>query len=753
MKQDNYNQQLEDSEAGTMPSFFCTISSRESKPLFKLQELERLIVHDSLVEARTIEYRHRLAISKDLAREVKVMMPGITASAQMDGSGKELRNLVKCTHWAAVDVDNIPKEQLQEVIQRADADPHVMARYITVSGKGIRLLVSYTTIEDEEVSLLELFDVMIHKIIAYYGQVLGVPADEQCVDITRMCGIAHDPSAYFHWDAEPFTLDLQDLKALYTKKALRDKYAKTGSTRRKRTSLKMVQQAKGVPSMQEAEKHILNLLEKWNLQFESHHHNEYVVAFGKVCVRYGIAEQEAMQYAQEHFSSDYPDTVRVMKQCYKHTERSGTWHFYRKGESYDKHPSVKCIKQWLLMRYEFHHNEVTGFYEIKSRDPLHGKLPHWTRIDDNIENTLWALMDEDGLNVQQNRLHAVINSNFSEPYDPLDHYLRSLPQWDGKVDYIEQLANRIVLAPSTGLHHTQEDFRYYFKKWFVAMVVAWVSPKVVNQNIMIFIGKGCIYKTTFFNNILPPCLKDYYINESTSCYSDKDYMEAFSCKALMNLDEMESAFGKSLSAFKSNVTKLFFSIRRPYDKYRSELMHRAALCGTSNHTQIITDEENRRYSPWLVESIVNPNENPLPYQQLYAQAVALGQEVTERKKRGEEGWVYWLTQDDIKQMQEHNKMFMVSNFMEDQIMRFYRVPEPDVDTKFMKFRYSSEIMEKIGYCPALSRHLSLQNLNTVMTNLGFKKVHRSTGNGWIVIEKQEGEQNSEAIVSPSELTL
>lgn len=89
-------------------------------------------------------------------------------------------------------------------------------------------------------------------------------------------------------------------------------------------------------------------------------------------------------------------------------------------------------------------------------------------------------------------------------------------------------------------------------------------------------------------------------------------------------------------------------------------------------------------------------------------------------------------------MQEHNKMFMVSNFMEDQIMRFYRVPEPDVDTKFMKFRYSSEIMEKIGYCPALSRHLSLQNLNTVMTNLGFKKVHRSTGNGWIVIEKQEG---------------
>ena len=750
MKQNNYNQQPEALEA-VMPSFFCTIASRESKPLFKLQELERLIIHDPLVEARTIEYRQRLAISKDLAREVKIMMPGITASTQMDGSGKELRNIKKCTHWAAVDVDNIPKAQMQEVIQRADADPHVMARYTTVSGKGIRLLVSYAPIEDDEVSLLELFDVMIHKIIAYYGQVLGVPADEQCVDITRMCGIAHDPNAYFHWDAEPFTLNLQDIKALYTKKVKKEKYAKTSSTRRRRTSQKMVMLAKGVPSMQEAEKHILNLLDRWGLVFQSHRHNEYVFAFGKVCVRYGIPEQEAMQYALEHFSSDYPETASVMKQCYKHTELMGSWHFYRKGEAYDKHPSVKCIKQWILMRYELHHNEVTGFYEIKSRDSLHGKMPRWTRIDDNIENTLWRLMEEDGLNVQQNRLHAVINSDFSEPFDPLDDYLRNLPQWDGKVDYIQQLADRIEVIPCPGYHHTQEEFRYYFKKWFVSMVVAWVSPKVVSQTIMVFIGKGGIFKTTFFNFLLPPCLQEYYINESTSSYTDKDYMEAFSSKALMCLDEMESAFGKSLSAFKSNVTKLFFSLRRPYDKYRSELMHRAALCGTSNHVQIITDEENRRYSPWLIKSILNPQDNPLPYQQLYAQAVALGQAVVERKKRGEEGWVYWLTTNDIKQMQEHNKMFMVSNFMEDQILRYYRVPGDDIDAQYVKFRYSAEIMEHIGYSPALNRQLSLQNLASTLTRLGFKKIHRASGNGWLVVEKEEGEQKTNAVVSPSEL--
>ena len=131
-------------------------------------------------------------------------------------------------------------------------------------------------------------------------------------------------------------------------------------------------------------------------------------------------------------------------------------------------------------------------------------------------------------------------------------------------------------------------------------------------------------------------------------------MEAFSSKALLCLDSLESTFGKGLSALKSNVTKLVFSIRRPYDKYRSELLHRGALCGTSNSIQIITDEENRRYSPWFVDNIESPRETPIDYQHVYAQAVALGQEVTNRVKNQEEGWVYWLTTVDIDVMREHN---------------------------------------------------------------------------------------------------
>lgn len=583
----------------------------------------------------------------------------------------------------------------------------------------------------------------------YFSILLGVPADEKCCDITRMCGLAHDPTAYFCWNSKPFELESKDIKRLYFKKSMAEKYERRSSRRRK-PSQKMVSLAKRIPTIDEAAASIEKLLETWGKAFEPSRHNDYVYNFGLTCLKYDIDQKEATDYADQHFSAQYPKTVSVMNQAYKHQEQRGTWQFMRKGESYGKKPSMKMLKQWLSMRYEFHRNEVTGYYEVCSRDVLKGKFHHWTRMDDNIENSLWIEMEEDGLQTQQPRLHSLINSDFSEKYNPLLDYLTALPTWDGKTDYIQMLADRIHIANTDGAHHTQEDFRYFFKKWFVAMVVTWVTDTVVGQTILIFVGKGGLFKTTFFDKLLPKILHDYFINESTASYTDKDFMEAMASKALMCLDEFETAFGKNLSAFKSCVTKLFFSIRRPYDKYRTELPHRAAMCGTSNSVQIISEEENRRYSPWLIESIDSPIDHPIDYQHVYAQAVALGKEVMERQRKHEDGWVFWLTTEDIEVMREHNKMFMISNYMEDQILRYYRVPGKDVEARYIKFRYSSEILERIGGCPALSRYIYQQNLASTLLRLGFERKRRSKGMGWFVIEKEVGEMNTDAIVSPSE---
>lgn len=745
----NENYSINKEVEEVMPSFFWTIASSEGHQLINKDELVRIIKFDEMTKNHTELYRKQVPISKALADNTKLMMPGITASVLMDGQGKQVANILKPTYWLAVDIDKIPDEKMQEVIAKADKDPYVMARYVTASGHGLRILARYKPFDDPEVTAVELFDVVVRKAMDYFSILLGVPADEKCCDITRMCGLAHDPTAYFCWNSKPFELDTKDIKRLYLKKSMAEKYERRSSRRRK-PSQKMVSLAKHIPTIDEAAASIEKLLETWGKAFEPNRHNDYVYNFGLTCLKYNIDQKEATDYADQHFSAQYPKTVSVMNQAYKHQEQRGSWQFMRKGESYGKKPSMKMLKQWLSMRYEFHRNEVTGYYEVCSRDVLKGKFHHWTRMDDNIENSLWIEMEEDGLQTLLPRLHSLINSDFSEKYNPLLDYLTALPAWDGKTDYIQMLADRIHIADTDGAHHTQEDFRYFFKKWFVAMVVTWVTDTVVGQTILIFVGKGGLFKTTFFDKLLPRLLHDYFINESTASYTDKDFMEAMASKALMCLDEFETAFGKNLSAFKSCVTKLFFSIRRPYDKYRTELPHRAAMCGTSNSVQIISEEENRRYSPWLIESIDSPIDHPIDYQHVYAQAVALGKEVMERQRKHEDGWVFWLTTEDIEVMREHNKMFMISNYMEDQILRYYRVPGKDVEARYIKFRYSSEILERIGGCPALSRYIYQQNLASTLLRLGFERKRRSKGMGWFVIEKEVGEMNTDAIVSPSE---
>lgn len=745
----NTNNSTSNEVEEVLPSFFWTIASSEGHQLINKDELVRIIKFDEMTKNHTELYRKQVPISKALADNTKLMMPGITASALMDGQGKQVANILKPTYWLAVDIDKIPDEKMQEVIAKADKDPYVMARYVTASGHGLRILARYKPFDDPEVTAVELFDVVVRKAMDYFSILLGVPADEKCCDITRMCGLAHDPTAYFCWNSKPFELESKDIKRLYFKKSMAEKYERRSSRRRK-PSQKMVSLAKHIPTIDEAAASIEKLLETWGKAFEPSRHNDYVYNFGLTCLKYNIDQKEATDYADQHFSAQYPKTVSVMNQAYKHQEQRGTWLFMRKGESYGKKPSMKMLKQWLSMRYEFHRNEVTGYYEVCSRDVIKGKFHSWTRMDDNIENSLWIEMEEDGLQTQQPRLHSLINSDFSEKYNPLLDYLTALPAWDGKTDYIQMLADRIHIANTDGAHHTQEDFRYFFKKWFVAMVVTWVTDTVVGQTILIFVGKGGLFKTTFFDKLLPKILHDYFINESTASYTDKDFMEAMASKALMCLDEFETAFGKNLSAFKSCVTKLFFSIRRPYDKYRTELPHRAAMCGTSNSVQIISEEENRRYSPWLIKSIDSPIDHPIDYQHVYAQAVALGKEVMERQRKHEDGWVFWLTTEDIEVMREHNKMFMISNYMEDQILRYYRVPDKDVEARYIKFRYSSEILERIGGCPALSRYIYQQNLASTLLRLGFERKRRSKGMGWFVIEKEVGEMNTDAIVSPSE---
>lgn len=161
MKPTTTNNQ-ENTEA-ILPSFFYAIASSESRPLTSWEELERFITKDPLTQARTLEYRQRLAISKQLAQEVKIQMPGITVAALMDGYSKEMRNIKKVLRNIALDYDHVDAQLMEECIRKAKADPHTKVLFVTASGRGFRIIASYDSVDDDELSALELFEANLQR--------------------------------------------------------------------------------------------------------------------------------------------------------------------------------------------------------------------------------------------------------------------------------------------------------------------------------------------------------------------------------------------------------------------------------------------------------------------------------------------------------------------------------------------------------------------------------------------------------------
>ncbi len=170
------------------------------------------------------------------------------------------------------------------------------------------------------------------------------------------------------------------------------------------------------------------------------------------------------------------------------------------------------------------------------------------------------------------------------------------------------------------------------------------------------------------------------------------------------------------------------------------MQNNAGFCATSNEVHIIDDDENRRFLIWRIEKIKSPIDFPFNYEGIYSQAVALAQEVIEKRRRGEPcDWVYWFTKEENEEIQHHNLYFRVNNYIAERINKFYRVPDADTPPEFCKFVTASDVMERICTNPAFRQSMSNKDISMFMEALGFKKIHRKTGNGWKVIEMRPDE--------------
>ena len=397
-------------------------------------------------------------------------------------------------------------------------------------------------------------------------------------------------------------------------------------------------------------------------------------------------------------------------------EHKANWKEYR--------ATVEDIELFLSDHVGLRSNMITGRTECRIlesdvfSDWITEGLPtnQWLPVSDRIVNTLWRAMAKTKM-VSTKDIHQVIESDFSPDYHPFRFYLERLPPWDGN-DYILGMS---VSVSVKGEIEEQMLFAQYLKKWLVWMVAGWVDPTVVNNVILVLIGEQGSYKTTWFNYVLPPELRQYFRIKTNSSHTNKDDLLALTQYGLVCYEELDTMRPSELNQLKSAVTMTSVDERIPYDRYPVHRPHVASFCGTGNNLQFLSDPTgNRRWLPFEVESILSPRDHPFDYEGIYAQAYALYRQ----------GFQYWFSQAEIERLSEHNRHFEAPRLERELVDLYFRKPVGVEGGDFMSVGNALQIISA-----NISQKLAPVYVGRAFSELGFQHIKSGGQRGYIVIQR------------------
>ena len=633
--------------------------------------------------------------------------------------GKGRSNIRQLTGMSLVDFDHVfPTDgtadkadttALHELKAKIIADPHTLMSYITMSGNGLRIIFTYEIApefsgipkDEEEVKKFEAYyQQAFYAGNAYYEKLLGAKADMQCKNITRLSGLAHDPEVFLRPQSEvtPFTAEeISTAATAYVKQSKEDK------------------------QMQRIQTYFDTLiapqLAKAKIEFRSGSHNDYVMRVGYKLAERRFSKKVALRWAMQKFGKDYPDTEQVINSCFanaaSHAKQGGGGD--SRGDS--KTATVEEIKSFLDGHISLRFNEITSRveYEIPADNTdAHRFMP----VNDRIVNSLWSQMSTiTRVNIQD--MYRVIESDYVPVFNPFKAYLNNLCQSVksvGEKDYIRELAQTVRVK---GGEQEQKLWHLYLKKWLVGMVASWISDDVVNNVILVLIGEQGAYKTTWFNYLLPPPLKQYFYTKTNANRMSKDDILTLAQYALVCCEELDTMRPAELNQLKAAVTMPSIDERAAYAHYHEHRKHIASFCGTGNNTQFLSDPTgNRRWLPFEVESILSPREHPFHYEGIYAQALSLYTS----------GFQYWFTKEEIQELNRHNKQFETPHLEHELVDLYFRRP---IDSELGEFISVARALQMISN--GISQKLSAVNVGRAFSDLGFKRVRTNSSRGFIVV--------------------
>ena len=367
---------------------------------------------------------------------------------------------------------------------------------------------------------------------------------------------------------------------------------------------------------------------------------------------------------------------------------------------------------YMKEHYTLRLNVMTGAPEYRMYAIGYGFLP----LDQAARNTMAIKALKSGVESWDKDLNRYIDSNLIPKYYPMEDYLRHLPKWNGKHDYVGELARRV----KTDNKHWESDFH----TWMLSMVAQWVGKDRQHGNAIVplLIGPQGSGKSTFCRRLLPDYLQIYY-NDRLSMKNDNDIFLAMSGYALINLDEFDAMSKSQQPILKYLISKNDIKFRPPYGKVMEERQRFASFIATTNNLRPLTDPTgSRRFVCIYAEEI--DNSGLIDYDMLYAQLY------TELQQ----GRHYWFEDEDNDRIMHQNEPFQQVNSYEQMIALTYLAPEetPD-DAKFVSLQTMMVRLEKLFPTFTIMKGTDIE-LGRMLFKMGYQHKRSNKGSVFRVEE-------------------
>lgn len=294
-------------------------------------------------------------------------------------------------------------------------------------------------------------------------------------------------------------------------------------------------------------------------------------------------------------------------------------------------------------------------------------------------------------------------------YNPAQAFLTTLPKWDGQ-NHIARIFGRIPGISSEQLN--------YLTIWLRSAVAHWLQMDMLHGNecVPTFIGSQGCGKTTFVRRLLPPELREYYLDHlNLSNKFDKEM--ALTNNLIVNLDELEAIGVKQQSKLKQTLSVSKVNGRPIFGRTQQDRPRFASFVATTNNPHPLTDPTgSRRYICIQIPDghLIN-NEGDIDYLQLYAQVVY---ELQELKAP------YWFSNDEVARIQQLNQDFMEQKDLGEMFVACFRHPEEGEVPKTMNCDQMIVVMQK-SY-PSLTNTIGNKvRLGKTIKALGFKHRERA----------------------------